>query len=112
MAEQDGASIWFGRGVELPTLKRSPKTKITAPENDFRNLDNQPSIFLLILNGTNEKGLARDFSLIVSRIGCVPQGTGNAPAKPWAKSILVNRRLSSKQAKHLAVQLRSQTYRE
>ncbi len=100
-----GLSFWFGKGAILPQFRSDPAPAPKSAEIDFSNQDVLPHIHLLILNGTEEKGLARDFSLIVSRIGCVAQGTGNAPRKPWLESILVNRRLSNERAEQLASQL-------
>lgn len=99
------ASIWFGKGITLPAIKHVSPVGIKPQVEDFSQPDILPNIHLLILNGTEEKGLARDFSLMVGRIGCVAQSTGNAPSKPWARSILVNRRLSNERARHLAAQL-------
>lgn len=100
-----GASIWFGKGATLPSFSPGPGGEAPPISSGFSNDAILSSIHLLILNGTEEKGLARDFSLIVSRIGCVAQGTGNAPQKPWEKSILVNRRLSNERARCLADKL-------
>ena len=59
-------------------------------------------IHLLILNGTGQAGLAREFSLLVARAGCVCEGVGNAPRTPVNASFLVNRRLTDDLADDLA----------
>ncbi len=100
-----GASIWFGRGIKLPGFKRNPVPEAVVSSDHFAEQDILPNIHLLILNGTEIVGLAREFSLMVSRIGCVAQGTGNAPTKPWVESILINRRLSDECAQQLAIRL-------
>jgi hypothetical protein len=100
-----GVSFWFGKGAFLPQIKNDTMAHVEAPSADLSDQNVHANVHLLVLNGTYEKGLARDFSLIVSRIGCVAQGTGNAPGKPWLETILINRRLGSARASVLADQL-------
>lgn len=61
-------------------------------------------VHLRILNGTDESGLARQFSLLVVSHGCLVEGVGNA-AGPWPESVLVNHRLEPAAALELSRRL-------
>lgn len=63
------------------------------------------NIHLVILNGTEVPGLARDVSLALSLVGCVIQRVGNAPHQDFDRTLLVNRRLDAPQAERLAARL-------
>lgn len=65
----------------------------------------QAGIQILILNGTEERGLAREYSLMLAQARCVPAGIGNAPDGIWQQSLLVNRRLPKDRARDLAHRL-------
>lgn len=63
------------------------------------------AVHLLVLNGTNRAGLAREFSLLLVPAGCVTEAVANAPAGDWNCSLLVNRRLEPRRAAALAARL-------
>ncbi|MBU0743206.1 LytR C-terminal domain-containing protein [bacterium] len=62
-------------------------------------------VHLVILNGTAESDLAGDFSLLAGRAGCVADRIDNAPHAGFARSLLINRRLSEERAAFLAARL-------
>lgn len=96
-------SLWVGwrSGGEGGTAAPGPaggRAPEAAPE------DAAP-IHLLVLNGTDEQGLARDFSLLLGPTGCVVERVANAPEGDWSACVLVNRRLPEGRAKDLAARL-------
>ncbi len=98
-------SLWFGRGLILPdggspATVALPAPKLSAPEDEIIE-----PVHLLVLNGTDEGGLAREFGLLLSQAGCVTEKVGNAPHGHYGRSFLVNRRLSASRAARLAADL-------
>ncbi len=97
-------SLWFGKDFILPESAKKlnvpvPTAKQEAPESDAG------PVHLLVLNGTAESGLARDFGLLLGRTGCVAEKVGNAPHNDYAKSFLVNRGLPQQRIDQLAADL-------
>lgn len=96
-------SYWFGKDL-LVTAVEGPK-KATPPEiirDTFELSEEESAIHLVVLNGTNEAGLAREVGLLLGRAGCVAENVGNAPHRGYAKTFLVNRRLADRKAGELA----------
>lgn len=94
-------SFWAGRGAHIPILQPKPEPETTdgPPGTD------EPAIHLLILNGTDRKGLAGEVGLLVFRSGCVAENIGNAPSGKYPVSLLINRRLKPERARELAMRL-------
>jgi hypothetical protein len=93
------ASVWAGLrggGAEADGESAAP-----LPSGD----EPAAAIHLRVLNGTDRAGLARDLALSLGPAGCVVVGVGNAPADPWPRSLLVNRRLAPNRAEALARRL-------
>ena len=97
-------SFWVGRGARIPFLESFSGTE-TSDEIEFRGKPDSPPIHLLILNGTDRSGLAREVSRLVSRAGCVAENVGNAPPGRHPVSLLINRRLDLDRARDLAERL-------
>ncbi len=95
-----GISLVFASGVTLPKMGELPKASVPEVQNWQTDPQEQP-VHLMILNGTEHNGLARQFSLLTSGHGCVVETIGNAPGI-WSKSLLVNRHLDHDAAKDLA----------
>ena len=98
-------SFWFGReraaapgdpadSAEHRSVTRS--RNVTAPVEP---------VHLLVLNGTDQPGLAREFGLLLGQAGCVAEQVGNAPHDRFVRSFLVNRQLSTERAEELATAL-------
>ncbi len=100
------ASIWAGRGAELPFLKNvSQETAPTEVTKGFVEDPDMEPVHLSVLNGTARQGLAREVGLLVARAGCVAEHVGNAAESNSPESLLVNRRLSRARAEDLAARL-------
>jgi LytR cell envelope-related transcriptional attenuator len=97
-------SFFVGRGTQLPFLDTEPNTESSAEIELVDDTDPSP-VHLLILNGTDRSGLAREVSRLVTRVGCVAENVGNAPTGDHPASLLVNRRLDSQRARDLAARL-------
>lgn len=99
-------SLWFGKGLVLNSEGRS-RDKSGAPEKpvDFAMAEDEKSVHLRVLNGTDVPGLARQISLLLGRAGCVAENVGNAPRRDFEQSVLVNRRLTDERAQNLAQRL-------
>ena len=99
-------SLWFGKDLvrESSPDAQAPPAALVGP-GDFTLAEEETPIHLVVLNGTTEPGLAREISLRLSRAGCVVESVGNAGRRNLARSLLVNRRLSDRQADELARRL-------
>lgn len=102
-----GLSLWLGRGVTSSWWDRDAGTTETpsAPQAESPPPVPQEPIHLVVLNGTAEAGLARDFGLLLSQTGCVVERIGNAPHQHYDRTLLVNRQLSPERARSLATEL-------
>jgi len=99
-------SLWFGKDLIRAGKKGSAGgTSATGPTTIFAMSAEETPIHLVVLNGTNESGLAREISMLLGRAGCVTESVGNAPGRDFGRSILVNRRLSNSKAFDLARRL-------
>ena len=100
-----GLSFWFGKDLVLPTgaadesRESRPEKVLVAP------VPASEPVYLLVLNGTDKAGLAREFGLLLGKAGCVTEKVGNAPHDHFTSSFLVNRRLSAARAEQLAAEL-------
>jgi len=99
-------SLWFGKDL-VRTGKDSSREEPTSggAETTFVMSEEEKPVHLVVLNGTSELGLAREVSLLLGRAGCVAESVGNAPHRDFARSLLVNRRLSDRHAGDLARRL-------
>jgi hypothetical protein len=96
-------SLWFGKDLlrqDTDGSKGSQSATTGSPGYGLP-LDETP-VHLVVLNGTGHPGLAREFSLLLGRVGCVIESVGNASRGDFARSLLVNRRLSDERASELA----------
>jgi hypothetical protein len=99
-------SLWLGKDLVRKGKGSSNVESIPAgAETTFAMSAEETPIHLVVLNGTSESGLAREVSLLLGRVGCVVENVGNAPHRDFARSLLVNRRLSDRQAGALARRL-------
>ena len=98
-----GISLFLATGVSMPFLRGSQKEPKPV-ETDWKTDPESQAVHLKIMNGTQQNGLAREFSLLVSGQGCVVETIGNAPGI-WPESLLVNRRLDPGKSSDLARQL-------
>lgn len=106
-----GLSLWLGRGALRETREKAAGPDAAAPAagppadrpEAYRTAE-QP-LHLVVLNGTDRPGLAREVGLALSRAGCVAERTDNAPHDSFAASLLVNRRLPVSRARALAARL-------
>jgi hypothetical protein len=100
------ASWFFGRqtsGDEAPAaLPQAAEAPPAAAPAWSETEPEEAPIHLRILNGTPQPGLARDFSLLLGRAGCVAETVDNAPHDHFAASLLVDRRLGEDRARALA----------
>jgi hypothetical protein len=98
-----GVSYWFGKDLVLPTGSSDSQDKrAVQPADQYELPDDETAIHLVVLNGTEKSGLARDVSLLLGRAGCVAESVGNAPHRFYPESFLVNRRLTERRAEDLA----------
>lgn len=98
-----GVSFWFGKDLVFPSGSSDREVTPPAPVADKYELpDEETAIHLVVLNGTDQTGLARDVSLLLGRAGCVAENVGNASHLGYEESFLVNRRLSDGRAEDLA----------
>lgn len=98
-----GVSYWFGK--DLLGTSFDVSREATPPEDirdKFELSDEESAIHLVILNGTNEAGLAREVGLLLGRAGCVAENVGNAPHRGYGETFLVNRLLEDRKAAELA----------
>ncbi len=101
-----GLSLWFGKDLVRTGKGSAGEERPSArPEATFAMPAEEKPIHLVVLNGTSELGLAREVGLLLGRAGCVAESVGNAPHRDFARSLLVNRRLSDRQAVDLARRL-------
>jgi hypothetical protein len=98
-----GMSYWFGKDIVNSTDGISRTTEL--PGVSFVDQDNEGALHLLVLNGTDQSGLAREFGLLLGRAGCVADKVGNAPHSRYDRSFLVNRQLDSSRIEKLATDL-------
>ncbi len=87
-----GVSFWIGRGAPLPGRQEggaSGDRVVGQVAADWPT-----GVQLVVLNGTDVGGLARNFGLLLGRSGLAPIRYGNAPPQDYGRSFLVNRRLS------------------
>lgn len=99
------ASWYFGRGEYADFFDGGdvPVVEEAVEEPDWTEDPAQtPLVHLKVLNGTGVPGLARDFSLLLGRTGCVAESVGNAPHDRFERTMLVNRRLEPARARDLA----------
>jgi hypothetical protein len=99
-------SLWFGKDLVRTgerVTEEGPSTN--DPAEDFTISPEETTIHLAVLNGTSETGLAREVGLLLGRAGCVAESVGNAPHRNFSRSLLVNRRLTGRQASVLARRL-------
>ena len=100
-------SFWFGRDFIGPTTvpeQAAPATGTVAPL-DTSNVPPVEAVHLVVLNGTPEAGLARDFGLLLGRAGCVVERVGNAQHDRFERTQLVNRSLTVERARALGDRL-------
>lgn len=99
-------SLWLGKDL-VPERSESAQEVDTpsAPVPDYALSKVDAPVHLAVLNGTNEAGLARKISLLLGRAGCVAESVGNAPDRRFARSLLINRKLSDDKAADLARRL-------
>ena len=97
-------SFWFGKDLILPgPALEEGSTTVTGSQGPVEKI--AEPVHLMVLNGTAEGGLARDFGLLLGRAGCVVEKVGNAPHSDYAESFLVNRTLSQARAEEFAAEL-------
>jgi hypothetical protein len=103
------ASWYFGRGgpneSDPAPVVAEPAREVPATPADYSEDATEALIHLRVLNGTPNGGLARDFSLLLGRAGCVAESVDNAPHDRFDRSLLINRRLDDGQARDLARRL-------
>ena len=99
-------SLWFGKDlVRTGEVGSSVGSPSIDTETDYSLSPEETTIHLAVLNGTSEAGLAREVSLLLGRAGCVAERFGNAPHRNFSGSLLINRRLTGRQAADLARRL-------
>lgn len=99
-----GVSLWMAQGRPLPGFLSGEESGTALKVLPFQDPDLEP-VHLSILNGTDQAGLAGDLALLITRVGCVVEGVGNAAPWPGSSSMLINRRLSPARAGELAERL-------
>ncbi|MFT5233429.1 MAG: hypothetical protein ACI9UK_001193 [Candidatus Krumholzibacteriia bacterium] len=104
-----GMSYWFGKDlVKSADMLNNANEVAQAVElsgMSFAESGNDGALHLLVLNGTDQSGLAREFGLLLGRAGCVADKVGNAPHNRYDRSFLVNRQLDSSRIEKLAADL-------
>lgn len=99
-------SLWFGKDLVWEGGKdAAPPPAASVGVADYALTDEETPTHLVVLNGTDQPGLAREFSLRLGRAGCVVESVGNTAHRDMDRSLLVNRRLSDRQAQKLAHRL-------
>ena len=99
-------NIWLLLAVALCAVSLWAGWRPDRDEADESMVDDQPgTAHLLVLNGTDRPGLAREISLLLGPAGCVVEGVGNAPGNDWPRCLLVNRRMAPARAARLAERL-------
>lgn len=98
-------SFWFGKDLILPAADGGSDPKTPATHRIEAGEEEVEPVHLLVLNGTSEGGLAREFGLLLGRAGCVAEKVGNAPHDHFEQSFLVNRQLSTIRVEQLAAEL-------
>ena len=98
-------SVWFGRDLIMPASEAPGVGELQSDEGPGQDLVVAEPVHLLVLNGTEVSGLAREFGLLLGRAGCVAERVGNAPHARYEFSFLVNRQLSAVRAENLAAEL-------
>ena len=100
------ASLWWGKDL-VPKINPNAgqDDAPSVPATFYALSESDAPIHLSVLNGTSEAGLARKFSLVLGRAGCVAESVGNAPHREFAHSLLINRKLSEGRAAELARRL-------
>lgn len=96
-------SLWFGKDLVRQDADGSmkPQPAQTGSAGYSLSQDETP-VHLVVLNGTGKPGLAREFSLLLGRVGCVIESVGNVSRGDFSRSLLVNRRLPDERASELA----------
>ncbi len=94
-----GVSFWIGRGTPLPGRQRKGPAAGRVGGQEAAELP--AGLQLVVLNGTDVGGLARNFGLLLGRGGLAPVRYGNAAPQDYQSSFLVNRRLSAAQVSSL-----------
>ena len=100
--------VWVTHGgprhPALPARAGTPAVGVSSTGDDITD---RPGgiVHLVVLNGTEVANLAGDFSLLVGRADCVADRIDNAPHARYARSLLINRRLSDERAAVLAARL-------
>lgn len=95
-------SFWLGRDDPAGRTAAEVSRSVAAEREATTPIE---PVHLLVLNGTDRRGLAREFGLLLGRAGCVAEQVGNAPHDRFARSFLVNRQLPAERAEHLAAAL-------
>jgi len=105
-------SFWLARssdpdpaGPETVPGTQSPGDAATPGGSGWVGEGVAQTIHLAVLNGTARPGLARSVGLALATFGCVAQRVGNAPGDSFARTLLINRRLSRRAAASLANRL-------
>lgn len=100
-----GREAWTGRGADRNAPLSEPVPDGPGdPAGAVLSAREEP-VHLLVLNGTPQPGLARDFGLLLGQAGCVVERVGNATHDRYETSFLVNRRLTQDRAAGLAARL-------
>ena len=98
-------SVWFGRDLVRRDPAGPEATAARPEEIAGEPIVRETPVHLVVLNGTDRTGLAREVSLLLGRAGCVAERVGNADGRRVAETILVNRRLTAGEAAALARRL-------
>ncbi len=106
-------SFWFGKDLVLNEPRSGSSDEMIDGMSDEVEtsggqkppLEITEPVHLLVLNGTEEGGLAREFGLLLGSSGCVVEKVGNAPHSQYAQSFLVNRSLPQARIDRLAAEL-------
>ena len=98
-------SFWFGKHLVPAGVVKTDVAATAGGEHRLPRDGPAEPVHLLVLNGTDQGGLAREFGVLLGRTGCVAEMVGNAPHTRYEHSFLVNRRLSAERAGILATDL-------
>ena len=91
-------SFWFGRGA----FNSGSRPDRVGQLPGTWDAQGQQAVQLVVLNGTHQTGLARQFGLLLGQRGLAPTGYGNAPPQDHERSFLVNRKLDRGLARSLS----------